>query len=210
MANNDEDEFYSDDDLDALPADALSELELKAVRSTQQKNPSMTHGQLQQNHQSLPILFKASVQTLPVQPRYDGRKAQQYAQSVDYPQQPSSDYGNFDDEDLEADLLDAGDFTNLAEQGQTSLVEKLAGRAHSANNGDKVDILQRSAIISQFSVQWQLIVDMMNMVTKRCWISLPFEWCNHRVMRLWSNRVKMLMCFRLRSKRHDMRILILL
>ncbi len=129
MANNDEDEFYSDDDLDALPADALSELELKAVRSTQQKNPSMTHGQLQQNHQSLPILFKASVQTLPVQPRYDGRKAQQYAQSVDYPQQPSSDYGNFDDEDLEADLLDAGDFTNLAEQGQTSLVEKLAGES---------------------------------------------------------------------------------
>lgn len=126
MAGNAGDDFYSDDDLDALPADALSELETKAVLSTQQKN---LQGQNQTNPQTLPVLPQPSVQTLPVQPRYDGRKAQQYAQSVDYPQQSSSDYGNFDDEDLEADLLDAGDFTNLAEHDQPSLVEKIAGES---------------------------------------------------------------------------------
>ncbi|KAI9877160.1 MAG: hypothetical protein M1830_004670, partial [Pleopsidium flavum] len=127
MADNAENGFYSDDDLDALPADALSALEHKAVQSTQQKNPSMTHAQHQQRQQNKHIPTKPSVQTLPAQPRYDGRKAQQYAQSVDYPQQPSSDYGNFDDEDLEADLLDAGDFANLADEGQNTLVERIVG-----------------------------------------------------------------------------------
>ena len=127
MDDNEEDGVYSDDDLDALPENALSELEFKAVQSTQQKNQFITRGQHQQDHQSLPFLPKPPQQILPVQPRYDGRKAQQYAQSVDYPQQPSSDYGNLDDTDIGADLLDAGDFTNLADESQRGLVNRSVG-----------------------------------------------------------------------------------
>lgn len=124
MDDNEDDGVYSDDDLDALPEDALSELEFKAVQSTQQNNQLITHGQRQPNQQSLPLLPKPSEQIVSVQPRYDGRKAQQYAQSVDYPQQPSSDYGNFDDTDIGAELLDAGDLTNLADDNQRGLVDR--------------------------------------------------------------------------------------
>lgn len=75
MAENDEEDFFSDDDLDTLPVQALEELEQKAVFSTQ-------------HH-------------------------------VDYNRQPSSDYGNFDDEALEAALIDAEEppaIPNAAEQ----------------------------------------------------------------------------------------------
>ncbi len=124
MDDKEEDGVYSDDDLDALPENALSELESKAVQSTQQNIQLMTNGHYQHDQQSLPSLPKPPEQTFPEQPRYDGRKAQQYAQSVDYPQQPSSDYGNLDDTDIGADLLDAGDFTNLADESQRGLVDR--------------------------------------------------------------------------------------
>lgn len=127
MDDNEDDGVYSDDDLDALPEDALSALEFKAVQSTQQQSQFITHRQRQQDQQSLPLPPKPPDQTLPVQPRYDGRKAQQYAQSVDYAQQPSSDYGNLDDTDIGADLLDAGDFANLADESQRGLVDRSVG-----------------------------------------------------------------------------------
>jgi len=128
MDDNEEDGVYSDDDLDGLPENALSELEFKAVQSTQWNNQQIiTHGLRQHDQQSLPLLPKPPEQIFPVQPRYDGRKAQQYAQSVDYTQQPSSDYGNLDDSDIEADLLDAGDFTNLADESQRGHVDRSFG-----------------------------------------------------------------------------------
>ncbi|MCJ1365826.1 hypothetical protein MMC16_004951 [Acarospora aff. strigata] len=127
MDEIEEEGVYSDDDLDALPDHALSELEFNAVQSTQQKNQSVTRGQRQHDQQTLPILSKPPVQTLPIQPRYDGRKAQQYAQSVDYPQQPSSDYGNIDDEDFGPDLLDAEGITNLADPAQTQFADRTGG-----------------------------------------------------------------------------------
>ncbi|KAI9715580.1 MAG: hypothetical protein M1812_005884 [Candelaria pacifica] len=125
MANNDDDDFFSDDDLDALPVDALNELEQNAVYSTQQKPATIVRNneRLGQSHHTLPALPSTPARHDGV--RY-GHEAQQRASHADYEPQPSSDYGNFDDEALEAALIDAEEPPAIVNDAGKILENKVA------------------------------------------------------------------------------------
>ena len=106
MQEVDEGDGYSDDDLDALPADAFQELQQNAIRSTQQlrandqlipppgfgqgssksEDPSRVFGNLAVSGNAL---YKAPV---PITSN-----------------QASSDYGDFDDEMLDGEIFDAAE-----------------------------------------------------------------------------------------------------
>ena len=100
MADIDEDDGFLDDDLDALISQDFLELQQRALRSTQQQKPTFP---------AVPRLQEIS-HTMPVgsgrrSPRgsIDG-KSRPLAQA--YTDNPSSDYGDLDDEVLDAGLLD--------------------------------------------------------------------------------------------------------
>ncbi len=124
MADNGDDDFFSDDDLDALPANALDELEQNAVYSTQQKRAALNGNERQDiSYNTLPTL--PSTGTIKGGPRYVP-EAQQRANHIDYEPQPSSDYGNFDDEALEAALIDAEEPPAIVNDAERILENKVA------------------------------------------------------------------------------------
>ncbi|KAL2352636.1 hypothetical protein BJ546DRAFT_849393 [Cryomyces antarcticus] len=89
MADNDDENFFSDDDFDDLPADTLHELEQRAFLSTQQTKAAaaavvIPHDWHQQNKRN-------------GQPQSGSDRNSVGAQR--YPEPPSSDYG-FDEEDV--------------------------------------------------------------------------------------------------------------
>jgi hypothetical protein len=106
MQEADEGDGYSDDDLDALPADAFQELQQNAIRSTQQ---------LEHNEQL--VLPSRSFQGLsgPESLRKGfgnlilSGNASYKAPAQIHPQQASSDYGDFDDEMLDGEIFDAAE-----------------------------------------------------------------------------------------------------
>ena len=88
-----------DDSFADLPADALDALEQNAVRSTQQAGPRVTLTHPQHLHQTLPTLpLPASRSNAQVQDSACGREY--------FTNGPSSDYGVFDEEVLDAELID--------------------------------------------------------------------------------------------------------
>lgn len=102
MQELDEEDVYSDDDLDALPAHALHELQENAIRSTQRASES----------------GNASYSTRNPVPRPTGLAVGlgKYPSNTDnYSHQPSSDYGDFDDGMLDEEMLD-GEIIDAAEQ----------------------------------------------------------------------------------------------
>lgn len=130
MDDQDEgDEGYSDDDLDALPGHAFDELQENAVRSTQQpvtraNLPPLKH-QLRLEHAGV----ASAVSRLSV-----GRSAGQGADQQLLPP-PSSDYGDFDDEMLDGEVLD-GDVINVADQSNLLAIKHnadVAGRRAGEN-----------------------------------------------------------------------------
>ena len=103
MQEVEEEDGYSDDDLDALPLDTFQELQQNAIRSTQQPR--------NQGHFVRPT---GSSSQLPVQKVDVGNFALSGNLSINpqlhqYPQQPSSDYGDFDDEMLDGEIFDAAE-----------------------------------------------------------------------------------------------------
>lgn len=92
---------YSDDDLDALPIDTFQELQQNALRSTQ----------LPTDYEEQTVSPRAAdVATVPSGLRLDaGGHTLQNAPSNIHPQQPSSDYGDFDDEMLDGEIFDAAE-----------------------------------------------------------------------------------------------------
>ena len=94
------DDAYSDDDLDALPVNAFQELQEDAFRSTQQPR-----GDVLQNISSIqrpaPAEMCGSFDRLSV-----GLDAAAHLQR---PQEPSSDYGDFDDEMLDGEIFDGAE-----------------------------------------------------------------------------------------------------
>lgn len=99
----DEGDDYSDDDLDALPVDAFHTLEEHAITSTQQaatrNHVSYLPAGNAQNKGPGPLanrLERLSVVS-GLGPKEDSG----------YPQQPSSDYGDLDDEMLDGEIYDA-------------------------------------------------------------------------------------------------------
>ena len=101
-----EDDGYSDDDLDALPADAFHELQENAIRSTQQ--PKTTRNAFP------PAITRISTKStgnviggfgrLP----FAGIRSQQGHAPV-HSEPPSSDYGDFDHEMLDGEIYDAAE-----------------------------------------------------------------------------------------------------
>ena len=112
-----EDDGYSDDDLDALPINAFHELQDNAVRSTQHALPRA----------QLPTLANS------VRPGHNGVAGgfNQFPTSADVntpsahrgPTQPSSDYGEFDDDMLDGEIFNAAEQPALAAKYE----QKLAG-----------------------------------------------------------------------------------
>ena len=96
MDGIEDDDGYSDDDLDALPVHAFHELQQDAIRSTQQ--PGAQQHQLPSPKQKLQASnngYLGSLDRLSLD--NDGDLTQQ---------QPSSDYGDFDDEMLDGEIFD--------------------------------------------------------------------------------------------------------
>ena len=106
MQEVDDEGGYSDDDLDALPVDTFHELQQNALRSTQLPNIY--------EEKTVPP-GTANVPPVPIGPRLDyrhqaaGGHAPRNAPSNLHPQQPSSDYGDFDDEMLDGEIFDAAE-----------------------------------------------------------------------------------------------------
>lgn len=101
----DGDDGYSDDDLDALADDTFHRLEEHAITSTQQVAQGNhaffpPHG-WPHNKASMPLA--SGLERLPVG---SGLGLQE---DFDYPQQPSSDYGEMDDELLDGEIYDAAE-----------------------------------------------------------------------------------------------------
>ena len=96
MADTDEDDGYSDDELDALAPDAFLELQQDALRSTQRPNP---HAQGSTHRPGVLGLTEGFDHVNISQPNANGH---------DYPVHPSSDYGDLDEEMLDGEILDAG------------------------------------------------------------------------------------------------------
>ncbi|KAL9615457.1 MAG: hypothetical protein Q9167_000135 [Letrouitia subvulpina] len=96
----DDDDGYSDDDLDAIPHDELSELQNYAIRSTQQKALQNRFAAPTNNvvHGSSRLLSVAANST-----------SKRTGAIQDYGNQPSSDYGDFDEEMQDGEIFDAAE-----------------------------------------------------------------------------------------------------
>lgn len=101
----DEDDDYSDDDLDALPAHTFHELQCDAIQSTQQ--PSLS-AQVQLPTINQPVGLTSGLGRLSV----DGPASHASNQSAF--QAPSSDYGDFDEDMLDGEIFDAAEEPALA------------------------------------------------------------------------------------------------
>lgn len=114
---------YSDDDLDALPDHAFHELQENAVRSTQQPKsrvqlPAFTHSLRPEA-----VGIAAGFDRLTVGGLVSN------ASGARLPQQPSSDYGDFDDEMLEGEIFDAAEQPALAAEYEGNAVQGQTGKS---------------------------------------------------------------------------------
>lgn len=110
MEGIEEDDGYSDDVLDALPVDDFQELQLDAIRSTQQQRVLVQHQSPDENRKVEPHEHSGALVKTPV-----------YNNATSYAHQPSSDYGDFDDEMLDGEIFDAADQPSLLREWSNSL-----------------------------------------------------------------------------------------
>ena len=103
MQEVDEVEGYSDDDLDLLPIDAFQELQENAIQSSQRQEAS-EGAKLSKEYKRLSIKPKAT--TGPLSTAAGGKSPRKIHTSF-HLAQPSSDYGDFDDEMLDGEVVDA-------------------------------------------------------------------------------------------------------
>lgn len=111
-----EDDGYSDDDLDALPEYAFDELQENAVKSTQQPTARL---QLPDQNRSLRPVTGGKTDGLS---RLPGGGLVHNDHGSHAPPQPSSDYGDFDDEMLDGEIFDAAEEPALAAKYEASHV----------------------------------------------------------------------------------------
>ena len=101
-----EDGGYSDDDLDALPADAFHELQENAIKSTQQQKPyDATPGSALRRPFTKPSVSLGGG----IGGALFGGNATQQARVPAHAEPPSSDYGDFDDEMLDGEIYNAAE-----------------------------------------------------------------------------------------------------
>ena len=103
MADIDEEDGYSDDDLDALPSHHFLKLQHQAIQSTQRQPVQVNTTWQNTTFGGLPPHSK-------VYQQHGSLHAQNHApthmQTSNSFQQPSSDYGDIDDEILDGEILD--------------------------------------------------------------------------------------------------------
>ena len=99
MADIDGDEGFLDDDLDALISQDFLELQQRALHSTQQQKPALPSYGLQDSSHARPVISARR------SPRRISNSNSRTQAKV-YPENLSSDYGDLDDEVLDAGLLD--------------------------------------------------------------------------------------------------------
>lgn len=104
MQEVDDGDGYSDDDLDALPADAFQELQQNAIRSTQQLRPGE---QPVPQHGFEQGLLKSDNSKRGFANLAVSDNAFYKAPAPAPSHQASSDYGDFDDEMLDGEIFDA-------------------------------------------------------------------------------------------------------
>lgn len=102
------DEGYNDEDLDALPDHAFEELQENAVRSTQHPATQVQLPPLGQPANSRAHMIAGSLG------RYPMGDSTTNAPDQRIPLQPSSDYGDFDDEMLDGEIFDGAEDPALA------------------------------------------------------------------------------------------------
>lgn len=102
----DEDDGYSDDDLDALPVDTFQTLQHHAIISTQQAAGTSCSSVLPafKPHKGVSGALSGGLERLSVTGR--GPSVQD---EFDDPQHPSSDYGELDDEMLDGEIYNAAE-----------------------------------------------------------------------------------------------------
>lgn len=113
MADTDEDDCFSDDDLDALPSDAFLELQQDALRSTPQPTDRGQDG-----------IHRTEVRGLTKGLELVHIKHQNTTE-FEYPVQPSSDYGDLDEEMLDGEILDASTQPAITGQQGYALAPRL-------------------------------------------------------------------------------------
>jgi hypothetical protein len=131
-------DVFSDNDLDTLSADTLAELEQTAAQLTQRNlprfDPQALQQQLQQTYQTLPTLPSTRAQT----GGFFGPNSR-HRPVIKHADLPSSDYGNFDEEALQAELLDALDPSAVVQDTRETVESKVFGettqREQSYRNG---------------------------------------------------------------------------
>lgn len=114
----DEEDDYSDDDLDALPDHAFHQLQENAIQSTQQ--PSLC-AQVQ-----LPTIKQSRGQAGGLG-RLSVEGTASHSANHHAFQAPSSDYGDFDEEMLDGEIFDAAEEPTLAARYEAIADEKEAG-----------------------------------------------------------------------------------
>lgn len=107
-----EDDGYSDDDLDALPVNAFNELQEDAVRFTQQP-AAKPRPIVPTTERSIPANITGGFGRLSVGP--------DVAAYHKGPQEPSSDYGDFDDEMLDGEIFDGANQSTTYERARSAV-----------------------------------------------------------------------------------------
>lgn len=118
MQEVDEGDGYSDDDLDALPVDTFQELQQNAIRSTQfpEYHDRFTHPV------SRPVQLPGPAGRIADHGHFDNASNNSFIRA--YAQQPSSDYGDFDDEMLDGEIFDAAEEPVDVTRREGSLLER--------------------------------------------------------------------------------------
>ena len=96
MNGIEEDDGYSDDDLDELPVHDFHELQQEAIRSTQQPQSVGRSFHPHDNYNTTRNTRQTASDELSVDDN-----------GTSYPHEPSSDYGDFDDEMLDGEIFEA-------------------------------------------------------------------------------------------------------
>ncbi len=118
------DDGYSDDDLDALPAETFHELQETAIRSTQ--NPR-GHGKASVQSKHRPLTKSPADLTREIGGLSFEGLASQQGRATPHPEPPSSDYGDFNDEMLDGEIYDAAEQPAVPVSRSNPSLGKVAG-----------------------------------------------------------------------------------
>ncbi|KAL8973305.1 MAG: hypothetical protein Q9197_002406 [Variospora fuerteventurae] len=137
----DEDDGYSDDDLDALPDDTFRRLQEHAITSTPHaaRDNHTSFLPAPRSQEKAPAALTGGLERLSVANRLGSQD------DLAFPQHPSSDYGDLDDEMLDGDIYDAAE-----EPGINAIQASRAANLPQAGSTQREHWRQQRHAIPQF------------------------------------------------------------